>query len=372
MIKFSKITKQFDGEKPALDKVSFEIDAGELAVITGPSGSGKTTLLKLLTREYTPSNGEVYFQDENVGSLKDSGIAAHRRKIGAVFQDYKLLPELNVWENIALALSIVHRSDSEIAEKVTDLLKLVGLEDKAYLFPHQLSGGEAQRISIARALSTAPVLIFADEPTGNLDAVTSLIIAKLLRKINHLGTTVLVTTHDPVVISELSKARHLNLEGGVLKKDSGAKHKKEEKSSTKGEEAPAKKEEKNPDKKDDKHEADKKDDRHEADKKETEVSPTKDDQDKKENKKKDQDIAPTEKSTEKLSKKSKKGFNFFGLFGKKKKPSVEEKPAGKDEVSKKDEAADSAHKDDKHEADKKDKGTTSTKTTTSSKNKKTK
>lgn len=216
MLKFIRVSKQFLDDRPALENVSFEVEKGELVLITGPSGSGKTTLLKLLTKELEPTEGEIYFGDQDLGSLKRSKVPYHRRKIGAVFQDYKLLPELNVWENIALALSILGHPDSEIEEKVTDLLKLVGLTDKAYLFPHQLSGGEAQRISIARALSTAPQVIFADEPTGNLDAENSLTVAKLLKKINELGTTVLVTTHDPVVIKYLSGAHQMSLEKGIL------------------------------------------------------------------------------------------------------------------------------------------------------------
>lgn len=232
MIKFIKVTKQFADDQTALYEVSFEVEEGELVVITGPSGSGKTTLLKLLTKEYEPTSGEIFFKDDDVNKIKGSQIPFLRRKIGAVFQDYKLLPELNVWENIALALSITNRSDSEIANKVTDLLKLVDLEEKAYLFPHQLSGGEAQRISIARALSTAPELIFADEPTGNLDSANSKIIAKLLKKINELGTTVLITTHDPVVLDVLPDARKISLEKGKLtsdsKKKTGSASKKEE------------------------------------------------------------------------------------------------------------------------------------------------
>lgn len=216
MLKFIQVSKQYLDDKPALENVSFEIDKGELVLITGPSGSGKTTILRLLNKELEPSGGEIFFGDQDLGKLKRSKVPYHRRKIGAIFQDYKLLPELNVWENIALALSILGHPDDEIAEKVTDLLKLVGLADKAYLFPHQLSGGEAQRISIARALSTAPQIIFADEPTGNLDAENSLTVARLLKKINELGTTVIVTTHDPVVIKHLSFAHKMTIDNGTL------------------------------------------------------------------------------------------------------------------------------------------------------------
>jgi cell division transport system ATP-binding protein len=295
MLKFIRVTKKYNADKPALDSVSFDIDSGELVVITGPSGSGKTTLLKLITKEQDPSEGEIYFKEENVNTLKKSKVPYHRRKIGSVFQDYKLLPELNIWENIALALSILGHPDHEIEEKVTDLLKLVSLTDKAFLFPHQLSGGEAQRISIARALSTAPELIFADEPTGNLDASNSLIIAKLLKKINDLGTTVMVTTHDPVVIKHLASARMMELKEGVLT-DSDENNSKKKK-------AP------------------------EAQEKKVE--------DKEENKDKKEEEFPKAKDNVKEKKKSK--FNFFGMFGKKKKKAEEDKKDDKkDEVSKSD------------------------------------
>jgi cell division transport system ATP-binding protein len=229
MLKFSNVTKSFF-DKPAVDDVSFEMEPGELIVLSGASGSGKTTLLKLLTREYDPDQGEIYFKGDPVHLLKGGLIPHHRRRIGAVFQDYKLLQEMNVWENIALALSILGKSDQEIEKRVTDLLNLVELPDKAYLFPNQLSGGEAQRIAIARALATAPELIFADEPTGNLDAKTSAHVAELLGKINELGTTVLVTTHDPVVMESLKVARKLELEKGKLINDSGSKAKTKSKS----------------------------------------------------------------------------------------------------------------------------------------------
>lgn len=297
MLKFIRVTKKYNDDQVALDNVSFDVDSGELVLITGPSGSGKTTLLKLITKEQDPSEGEVYFKEENVGLLKRSKVPYHRRRIGAVFQDYKLLPELNIWENIALALSILGHPDSEIEEKVTDLLKLVDLTDKAYLFPHQLSGGEAQRISIARALSTAPELIFADEPTGNLDAENSRIIARLLKKINELGTTVIVTTHDPVVIKTLSDARTMNLEKGVLT-DSKA-----EKKSTK------KKDE-------DKEEVKDKD------------KPAEEEQE--DSKKKEEDF-PVETQKEE---KKKSGFNLFGIFSKKKKE-LDSKEDDKKEENKK-------------------------------------
>lgn len=223
MIIFSAVTKIFGNGTIALDNISLRIDPGELLVITGPSGSGKTTLMRLLIKEYDVSSGEILFQDLSLEKLKNRNIPHHRRQIGVVFQDYKLLPDLNVWENIALPLDIIGRKQDEIESRVTDLLKLIGLEDKAWLFPTQLSGGEAQRVSIARALATGPSIIFADEPTGNLDKETGMAIAKLLKKINELGTTVLFATHDTNVLDFLSKSRQIHLDNGKLAKDTHPK-----------------------------------------------------------------------------------------------------------------------------------------------------
>ncbi|MGD9129303.1 MAG: ATP-binding cassette domain-containing protein [Candidatus Woesebacteria bacterium] len=225
MIRFSDVSKQFPNGTIAIQDVDFAVDPGELVLITGPSGSGKTTLMKLLIREYLPSSGEIIFLDQAVQELKKSQIPHHRRKIGVVFQDYKLIPDLNVWENIALPLYIIGKSQSEIETRVTDLLKLVSLTDKALVFPNQLSGGEAQRISIARALATGPKLIFADEPTGNLDPDTSQGIIKILKKINDLGTTLLLATHDSVVLDSLNKYRKISLDQGQKVKDTADKAK---------------------------------------------------------------------------------------------------------------------------------------------------
>ncbi|HYD35352.1 MAG TPA: ATP-binding cassette domain-containing protein [Vitreimonas sp.] len=222
MITFSAVTKIFPDTSIGLEGVTFSVKPGEFVVITGHSGSGKTTLMKLLTKEYSLTTGEILFEDTSLTEMRSSHIPHHRRKIGVVFQDYKLLPEYNVWENIALPLYIVGKPESEIESRVTDLLKLVGLVDKAFLFPSQLSGGEAQRVSIARALATGPSVVFADEPTGNLDPETSASIARLLTKINELGTTILMATHDIGVLESLSHLRHLQLEKGRLVKDTHA------------------------------------------------------------------------------------------------------------------------------------------------------
>jgi cell division transport system ATP-binding protein len=211
MIVFSEVTKSFGDSKTAINKFSYEINEGDFVVITGPSGAGKTTLMKLLIKEYEPSEGKIVFDGQEIGLLKDSDIPDLRRKIAVVFQDYKLISDMNVWENIALPMYIAGKSQNEIETRVTDLLNLVELADKALYFPRQLSGGEAQRIGIARALATSPKIIFADEPTGNLDAAAALRITRLLKKINELGTTLLFATHNDMVLKELAAKKIIEL-----------------------------------------------------------------------------------------------------------------------------------------------------------------
>jgi cell division transport system ATP-binding protein len=212
MIIFSSVSKSFADQPTAIVDLNLEVNPGDLVIITGPSGAGKTTLMKLLIREYSPSQGSITFENRSLAEYKKSEIPGLRRQIGVVFQDYKLIEDMNAWENIALPLYIAGMKEVEIESRVTDLLNLIGLADKALHFPRQLSGGEAQRVSIARALATGPKVIFADEPTGNLDSEASLKITRLLRKINELGTTLLFATHDELVIKELDKAKivHLN------------------------------------------------------------------------------------------------------------------------------------------------------------------
>jgi cell division transport system ATP-binding protein len=211
MIVFSSVTKTFGNSPTGIVDFSLEVKDGDLITITGPSGAGKTTLMKLLIREYLPDSGEIVFDEQSLGNLKNSQIPGLRQKIGVVFQDYKLISDMNVWENIALPLYVAGQNQAEIESRVTDLLKLVELTDKAHHFPSQLSGGEAQRISIARALATGPRVIFADEPTGNLDSETALRITRLLKKINELGTTLLLATHNEAVIEALGKSKIIHL-----------------------------------------------------------------------------------------------------------------------------------------------------------------
>ncbi len=219
MILFRTVSKQFGQDSPVLQDLSFQVEKGEFVFLTGPSGSGKTTILRLLTREYTPDSGEIELDGKPLSEVKKNKVHLHRRTIGVVFQDYRLLSEYNIWENIALPLYIAGKPQKEIEERVTHLLELVNLTQKAFLFPPQLSGGESQRISIARALSTAPSIILADEPTGNLDKENSQMILKLLMTINAHGTTVLFATHDTNILSS-TPHRQVHLDKGRILKDS--------------------------------------------------------------------------------------------------------------------------------------------------------
>ncbi|CAN5315032.1 hypothetical protein BH10PAT2_BH10PAT2_1340 [soil metagenome] len=221
MIRFNNVTKDFGGETPALDTVTFDIQDGEFVFLTGHSGSGKSTLLKIITKEYIPTSGDVEFDHVFLSKIRGSKVHKHRRQIGVVFQDYRLLPELNIWENIALPLEIIGKKNSEIEERVTDLLELVQLTEKAHVFPSQLSGGESQRVGVARALATAPSVLLADEPTGNLDPQNTMLIAKLFHKINELGTTIIFATHDPAILNTLPH-RRINLTKGRISEDTAA------------------------------------------------------------------------------------------------------------------------------------------------------
>ncbi len=195
MVSFSHVTKAF-GDDVVFSDLSFSVDPGEFVFLLGKSGSGKTTLMRMLTQQIRPDSGEIIVADTQVGNLDRRGVEKIRRSVGVIYQDYKLLSERTVAENIALGLEIIGKEKDEIDQRVQELLTLIGLPNKGGVFPTQISGGEAQRICIARALATAPRFLFADEPTGNLDDATAQAIVRLLLKIQELGTTVLMATHN--------------------------------------------------------------------------------------------------------------------------------------------------------------------------------
>lgn len=206
-----------DGTR-ALAGIDLHIDRGEFAFIVGASGSGKTTLLQLIYRELVPTEGRVLIAGQDVASLPRSRVPQLRRKVGVVFQDFRLLPDKNVWENIAFALDVVGASRKEKYRKVPLSLELVGLTDKEQSLPHELSGGEQQRVCIARALVNSPAILLADEPTGNLDPDISWEIVQLLSSISERGTTVVVATHDRYIVDGLRK-RVVSLVGGTMVRD---------------------------------------------------------------------------------------------------------------------------------------------------------
>ncbi|MDD2696948.1 MAG: cell division ATP-binding protein FtsE [Candidatus Pacebacteria bacterium] len=218
MIKFQNITKIYPPNTVALNDVSFEVKPKEFVSLVGRSGAGKTTLLRLLLAEEKPTNGRIFFNNYDFSKIKLEQLPELRRKIGAVFQDYKLLPSKTAYENIAYAMEVVGASDSEIARDVAEVLDIVGLTKKACNFPAQLSGGEKQRVAIARALIHRPEVILADEPTGNLDPYHTLDIIRLLLNINEIGTTVILATHNREVINSLGK-RVVTLQDGKIIRD---------------------------------------------------------------------------------------------------------------------------------------------------------
>jgi cell division transport system ATP-binding protein len=222
VIRLQDVTKAFkrgrDGEVVALDSVSLEVTKGEFVFVVGPSGSGKSTFMRLLTREQVPDSGEVWVAGKNLGKLRSWKVPLLRREIGYVFQDFKLLPNKTVRENVSFALEVIGRHRKEIRDRVPEVLELVGLTEKADALPHELSGGQQQRVSIARAFVNNPRLLLCDEPTGNLDPATSVGIMKLLDRINRTGTTVVMATHDQQIVDSMRR-RVVELEDGRIVRD---------------------------------------------------------------------------------------------------------------------------------------------------------
>ena len=219
MISISNVSKTYKGApSPALNDVSLEIQKGDFVFLVGASGSGKSTLLRLMFREETPSAGQVFVLGENLVRIPSRRVPFFRRKIGVVFQDFRLLPNKTVFENVAFTLQVLGKSSAFISEAVPDVLNLVGLGEKSGWLPSELSGGEQQRVALARAIVNKPAILLADEPTGNLDPETAGGIMALLEKINQSGTTVVMATHDVGTVDRL-KRRVIELKGGIIVRD---------------------------------------------------------------------------------------------------------------------------------------------------------
>lgn len=218
MIEFRNVTKYYDNGVLALEDVSFRIEKGEFVFIVGPTGMGKSTLLKLIYREELPTKGEVIVGGVNIARLKPHQVALLRRRLGVVFQDFKLLPNKTVYENVAFALEVMGYSNREIRARVGKVLDIVGLLHKSNCYPNELSGGEQQRTSIARALVNNPAILIADEPTGNLDMTTSWEIMEFFRRINARGTTIVMATHNREIVNAM-RQRVISLYKGRIVKD---------------------------------------------------------------------------------------------------------------------------------------------------------
>lgn len=218
MITLENVSKSYAKGQPALNDVSLHIDKGEFVFIVGNSGSGKSTLIKLLLKELEPTSGTIIVNDQNLGKMKRRKVPKYRRGVGVVFQDFRLLKDRNVYENVAFAQRVIERPNRVIKKRVPEILTLVGLAEKYKSFPRELSGGEQQRVALARALVNCPNILLADEPTGNLDPKNSLEIMKLLEEINERGTTVLVVTHNREIVNSFRK-RVITMRKGVIVSD---------------------------------------------------------------------------------------------------------------------------------------------------------
>ncbi len=224
MIHFKNISKIYPPHMIALENVNLKVKQGEFMSLVGSSGAGKSTLLRLLIGEEMPTMGEIIVGDVSINSLTHSEMPYLRRKIGTVFQDYKLLPTKTAYENIAFAMEVAGKDDIEIAQDVPEVLSLVGLQDKASQFPHQLSGGERQRVAIGRAMVHRPDIVVADEPTGNLDPINTWEVVNLLLKLNELGATVILATHDNSIVNSLERRMVLMDKGRIIKDEEKGKY----------------------------------------------------------------------------------------------------------------------------------------------------
>ncbi|HEX9311931.1 MAG TPA: cell division ATP-binding protein FtsE [Actinomycetota bacterium] len=218
MIKTANVSKIYKDSVVALDDVNLEIGKGEFVFVVGPSGSGKSTMIRLLLKEEEPTKGEIFVAGKNIGRLSAWKVPFLRRNIGTVFQDFKLLGDKTVFENVAFALEVIGKPRHVIESRVPEIINLVGLGDKLRNYPNELSGGEQQRVSIARAFVNRPLILLADEPTGNLDPQTSVDIMKLLDRINRIGTTVVMATHDNAIVDAMRR-RVIELEAGRVVRD---------------------------------------------------------------------------------------------------------------------------------------------------------
>ena len=218
MIKFNKVSKMYDNNVKALSDINIEIEKGEFVFLVGPSGAGKSTFIKMLLKEVEPTTGQIIVGKTDLSKLTRSKIPYYRRKIGMVFQDFRLIPTLNVYENVAFAMKVVEATPKEIRRRVPMVLSLVGLSHKYKVFPSELSGGEQQRVSLARAIVNNPSVLIADEPTGNLDPETAKEIMELLNDINKAGTTILMATHAKDIVDSMKK-RVIAIEGGSIARD---------------------------------------------------------------------------------------------------------------------------------------------------------
>lgn len=219
MIRFDEVSKFYAGnQRPALNGITLEILKGEFVFLVGASGSGKSSFLRLVLKEEKPSKGQIHVLGQRLGTLSSRKVPYFRRNLGVVFQDFRLLPQKSVFDNVAFTLQVIGRSKGYISEAVPDVLKMVGLAGKSARLPHELSGGEQQRVAIARAIVNRPAILLADEPTGNLDPSTSAGIMTLLDRINASGTTVLMATHDAGIVDQMQR-RVIELSGGTIVRD---------------------------------------------------------------------------------------------------------------------------------------------------------